>query len=59
MTSLLIQPANIVAQSFIGFQATVRVFRALDRVASISGSKVMPKKFQIFQEFPRGFRGFP
>jgi len=26
---------------------------------SVSGSKVMPKKIQIFQEFPRAFRGFP
>ena len=54
MTSSPIQPANIVAQSFIGFWAKIRVFRAPDRVSSVSGSKVMSKIFKKLQEAPRG-----
>ena len=38
---------------------TVCVFRALDQFSSVFGSKVMPKIFQICQEFPKAFRGFP
>jgi len=41
------------------FSAKIPVFRALDRVSSVSGSKVIPKIFQIFQEYPRAVRGFP
>jgi len=51
--------ANVVARSMFGFQATIRVFWALDQVSSDSGSNVMPKIFQRYQEFPRAFRGFP
>jgi len=50
---------NVVARSIFGFQAKIRIFRALDQVSSVSGSKVMPKIFQICQEFPKAFRGFP
>jgi len=32
----------------------MQVFRALDQLPSISGSEVMAKKFQIFQECCRG-----
>jgi len=48
-----------VARSIFGFQAKICVFRAIDEVSSVSGSKVMPKIFQICQEFPRAFREFP
>jgi len=44
---------------FVGFYAKIRVFRALDRVTSVFGSNVTPKKFQLFLEFPRVFWGFP
>jgi len=58
MTSSFDPRANIVARSIFGFQAKIRVFRALDQVSSVSGWKVMPKIFQICQELPRAFRGF-
>jgi len=32
-------------------------FRALDQVSSVSGSKVMPKIFQICQEFRKDVQG--
>ena len=54
-----ISRANIVARSIFGFYAKIRVFRALDKVSGVFGSKVIPKLFQICQEFPRTFRGFP
>ena len=55
MTSSSDPRPNILVRSFFGFLTRIRVFGALDRVSSVSGSKVMPKKFQIFQEFPRVF----
>jgi len=33
----------------------MRVFKALDRLSSVSASKVMLKKFQIHQEFSKEF----
>ena len=53
----LIQRADSVAKNFIGFQAMIRIFIALDGLSSISGPKVMAKKFQIFQECPVGLVG--
>ena len=52
-----IQRANILARNIFGFYARIRVFRALDWVSSVCGSKVMPKIFQIWQETPRGLAG--
>ena len=46
----LIQWADFFAQNFFGFWAPKWAFGVLDRLSSISGSKVMAKKFQIFQE---------
>jgi len=54
MTSSWIQSSRFNGSKIywiLGYTVT-RVFRALVRLFSISGSKVMPKKFQIFQEFP-------
>jgi len=59
MTSSCDPRASIVARSVFGFLAKIRVFRALHRVSSVSGSKVMPKIIQICQKFPRALRGFP
>jgi len=59
MTSSSGPRANILARSFFGFQASIRVFGALDQVSSVSGSKIMPKIFQIFQECSRDFCDFP
>jgi len=59
MTSSSDPRANIVARSIFRFYAKIRVFRALDQVSSVSALKVMPKIFQICQEFPRSLRGFP
>jgi len=39
--------ADFVAQSFIGFKAVIRVFRALDRFSSASVSKIMAKLPEI------------
>jgi len=44
---------------FLDSRLKYAFFGALDQVSSVSGSKVMPKIFQICQEFPRAFRGFP
>ena len=49
--------ADVATQSFIGFQAIIRVFRALGWLSSESGSRVVPKKFQLFQEFAELFSG--
>jgi len=35
--------ANILARSIFGLYAIIRIFRALDWVSSVSGSKVRPK----------------
>jgi len=35
--------ADFVAQSFFRFLAIIRVFRALDRLSSVPGSKLWPK----------------
>jgi len=56
--------ANILARSLVGFYGRIRVFRALDWVSSVSGSKVRPKKqligkglFSIlFGDFPNYFK---
>jgi len=45
------------AHSIFGFQAKIFVFRAFDQVSGVSGSKVMPKIFQIRQESPSGLAG--
>jgi len=54
-----IQRADIVAQSFIGSRTWIRVFRALDRLSSISGSKVRPERAKYFTDLLGQFRGFP
>jgi len=54
-----IQRAVIVAQSFIGSWSRIRVFRALDRLSSISGSKVRPERPKYFADLLGHFRGFP
>jgi len=59
MTSSSDTTSRYRGSNFFGFYARIRVFRALDRVSSVSGSKVMPKKFQTFQEFCTEFRRFP
>jgi len=59
MTSSLILRSNIVAQSFVGFQARIRVLRALDRVSSASVSKMMPKNSKYFRNFLWGLGDFP
>jgi len=59
MTSSSDPRANIVARSTFGFLGKIRVFRALDQVSNVSCSNVMPKIYQICQEFPRTFRGIP
>jgi len=54
-----IQRADIVAQSFIGSRTWIRVFRALDRLSSISGSKLRPERAKYFTDLLGQFRGFP
>jgi len=54
-----IQRADIVTQSFIGSRTRIRVFRALDRLSSISGSKVRPERPKYFTDLLGHFRGFP
>ena len=39
----LTKQADFVAQSFIRFQAIIRVFRGFDRLSSVSGSEGMAK----------------
>jgi len=39
----LTKRADFVAQNFIRFQATIRVFRGFDRLSNVSGSEVMAK----------------
>jgi len=46
MTSSPIERADIVAQTFIGLLAIIRIFGDLDRSSVVSGSNVMPKKIQ-------------
>ena len=54
-----IKRADIVAQSFIGSRTRMRVFRPLDRLSSISGSKVRPETPKYFTDLLGHFRGFP
>ena len=49
MMSTPMQCADFVAQSFIGFQATIRVFRAFDQLFDVLGEEVVAKK-QIFDK---------
>jgi len=57
MTSSPKQWSDIVAQSLFGFVTVIRVFRALERLPSVSGAKVMGKRPQFFKELPRKLMG--
>jgi len=39
--------SDFATQSFLGFWATIRVFRGFDGLSSISGSKVMAKLLEF------------
>ena len=47
------------AQSFIGSRTRTRAFRALDRLSSMSGSKVRPESPKYFTDLLGLFRVFP
>jgi len=57
ITSMLIQCADFVAQSFIGKLAIILVFRALGLRSSVYGAKIMAKKSKNKQCFFRGLAG--
>jgi len=40
-------PSDFVGQRFVGFQAVIWIFRAIDRLPRISGSKIMAKYAEI------------
>jgi len=49
--------ADLVAQSFIGFLAIIRLFTDLDRLSSISGSNVIAKKNKNVYRYLGDFLG--
>ena len=51
------QQADIVSQSLIEFEAIIWVFRALDRLPSVSGSKDMQKISKHRKDFWREAMG--